>query len=49
MKANLDGDLEAYLSFYTDDAIVMPPFNPILNGKEGLIDSWYEQRRNGTK
>ena len=49
IKANVDEDLESYLSIYTDDAIVMPPFSPMLEGQEALIEAWYKKQREGVK
>jgi ketosteroid isomerase-like protein len=43
----IENDLESYLSLYTDDAIVMPPFQPTIRGKHELIKSWEKQRIEG--
>lgn len=49
IKANVDEDLESYLSIYAEDAIVMPPFAPMIEGHEGLIDAWHKKLREGVK
>jgi uncharacterized protein (TIGR02246 family) len=35
------GDVDAYIEFWTDDGIVMPPNAPLAIGKE-QIRSWYQ-------
>lgn len=49
IKANVEQDLESYLSVYTEDAIVMPPFHPMIEGHEGLIENWYKNINVGVK
>lgn len=45
----INDDLESYLSIYTDDAVVMPPFSPIRKGKQALRRGWEKQRAEGVK
>jgi len=40
-------DLDSYLSLYTDDAVVMLPFQPTLNGKNALIANWHNNMTKG--
>ena len=49
IKANVEEDLDSYLSLYTKDAIVMPPFHPMIEGHEGLIEGWYKKINDGVK
>lgn len=46
-KAAMERDMETYLSLYTDDVVIMPPFSPIIRGKEGLKAEWYKNLREG--
>lgn len=49
IKANVEEDLDSYLSVYTKDAIVMLPFHPMIEGHEGLIEGWYKKLNDGVK
>ena len=42
LRASLSGDLDALLSLYADDAVVMPPNDTTLFGKEE-IRYWWEE------
>ena len=39
-KAALANDLEATVSYYTDDAYLLPPNEPIAVGKKAIRESW---------
>jgi ketosteroid isomerase-like protein len=43
----LEEDLAEYLSLYTDDAVVMIPFQPTLNGKNALTVHWHNNMAKG--
>jgi uncharacterized protein (TIGR02246 family) len=42
MKAFNEGDLEAFMATVTEDAVYMPPGEPVLIGKE-TIRNWYNE------
>jgi len=42
MQAVMDGDVQAVISLYTDDAVWMPPNEPTLFGKAELVE-WCEE------
>ncbi len=39
-KAALAGDLDKTVSFYADDAIVLPPNEPAVTGKDNIRNLW---------
>ncbi len=43
----LEDDLEAFLSSYTDDAVVMIPFIPTINGRHALTVHWHNHMTRG--
>lgn len=47
IEAIMDDDLESFLSLYTDDAIVMPPFMSTINGKNALTVHWHNNMTRG--
>jgi ketosteroid isomerase-like protein len=49
MKANMEGDAETLFSYYTDDAVSMPNYGPILKGKNSLIEQYNQTREAGLK
>lgn len=47
VKANIDGDLEKLYSYYTDDAVFMPNYGPMVKGKGKMIQEEKEMRDAG--
>jgi uncharacterized protein (TIGR02246 family) len=48
IAADNAGDLEAVLAHYTDDAVLLPPNGPIVDGKEAIMQRYragFEQFR----
>ena len=43
----IDEDLDEYLSMYTDDAVIMIPFTPTVNGKNALTVHWHNNMAKG--
>jgi ketosteroid isomerase-like protein len=43
----LDDDLETYLSSFTEDAIVMIPFIPTIEGRHALTVHWHNKMTRG--
>ena len=39
-RAALDGDADAMAAVYTNDAIVLPPDGPVVEGKENIKALW---------
>lgn len=39
-KAVADRELEKIMSFYTDDAVLMPTAEPIVSGKKAIREEW---------
>jgi len=48
-KAVLDGDYETILKYYTDDVILMPIFEPAINGKDALREEYKKDKKTGVK
>jgi ketosteroid isomerase-like protein len=48
-KAMMEGDYEKGLSFYTEDAISMPNYSPMLKGIEAIKASNAEMMKSGAK
>jgi uncharacterized protein (TIGR02246 family) len=48
VKASLAGDVKAIVALYTDDAMEMPPNQPMIKGKAGL-QQYYEKMMAGAK
>jgi ketosteroid isomerase-like protein len=48
-NAWINEDLATYLSLYTDDAVVMPPYSPAIKGKSALTVSWNNQFNSGLR
>ena len=42
VKAILDGDLDSLMTFYAEDALLMPPDGDIIKGKESIASYWAE-------
>jgi ketosteroid isomerase-like protein len=43
----MDGDYEAILKYYTDDAIVVPALEPAIRGKGALREQYIKQKKEG--
>lgn len=39
-NAITDGDLERIMSFYAEDAVLLPAAEPLIEGKEAIRDEW---------
>lgn len=48
-KANVDGDLEKMYSYYTDDAVFMPNYGPMVKGRTTMMQQEKEMRDKGFK
>jgi ketosteroid isomerase-like protein len=48
-KDMLNGTIDSTMSQYTEDAISMPNFEPIIRGKEGLKESYKKMAAMGVK
>jgi ketosteroid isomerase-like protein len=48
-KANIDGDLEKIYSYYTDDAVFMPNYGPMVKGKAKMMQEEKEMQDAGFK
>ena len=46
VKASLAGDAKAVAALYTDDAIEMPPYEPLVKGK-AAIEQYYTKQMSG--
>jgi ketosteroid isomerase-like protein len=46
VRATLDGDTEAILSYYTDDVVLLPSYHPMIRGKDEVAR--YEKERNAS-
>lgn len=42
VKANLDGDTEALVALYADDALLLPPDEGLVEGREAIAAFWAE-------
>ena len=47
LAAHRDRDWDALASHYTEDAILMPPFAPIIQGKSTILD-WFAENEGHT-
>src|ERR1039457_2966524 len=48
-KAVLSGDYNTIVSFYADDAISLPSYEPILRGKNAILESNKKEVESGMK
>lgn len=46
VKASLAGDVKAIVALYTDDALEMPPYQPLIKGK-AAIEQYYTKEMSG--
>lgn len=49
IKALLSEDWQSMISMYTDDAISMPSYEPMLRGKDAILSSGIESQETGFK
>ena len=44
-----NNDYETLLKFYTEDAVVVPNFQPVIKGKNAIRESYLKQQKEGVK
>jgi ketosteroid isomerase-like protein len=49
MQERIDGDFDKMIGYYTNDAVVMPAFQPLIKGRKQILEMFDKDRKNDVK